>query len=102
MAIVHPGKVQINDPSVTLTGYSDTDRTRFLYTGAQFVKATLINPKATFAYVYSLSTGGPWEEYKDLNGLYALVNSEKYIPIATGAPDPTKANEVIVGTEPED
>jgi hypothetical protein len=101
MSIIHPGKLAIQDPTVTLSNYDDGDRTRFLYNGNQFIKAKLSTSRPSYAYVGSITNAGleyiGYTEYKDTNGNYVLVNDEKYIPEATGAPTATSANIIIVG-----
>jgi hypothetical protein len=100
MTVVQPGIVPTYtpNPAVTLTGYSDTDRTRFLYNGSQFVKAKLAITRPSFAYVGSKSgevSTFSYKDYKTVDGKYALVNEERYIPVATGTP--ASGNFVIVG-----
>ena len=73
MSVVHPGKVQTNNPSVTLSNYSDADRTRFLYNGTQFIKAKLVVPRASYAYVGYIYGDGEaqstlYTDYKDVSG----------------------------------
>ncbi|KKK88500.1 hypothetical protein LCGC14_2742560, partial [marine sediment metagenome] len=99
MVDVQPGKVATYDPSVTLTNYSDSGRTRFLHNGTQFVKAKLISSRATFAHVGYVSGGNDvtgYTNYVDSNGDYVLVDGSKYIPEATGGPSPGFGNYIIV------
>ncbi|MCK5020268.1 MAG: Ig-like domain-containing protein [Candidatus Peribacteraceae bacterium] len=98
MAIVQPGKVPTYapDPAVSLTNYDDSDRTRFIFNGSQFVKASLIRSVPSFVYVGLAPDGDTYKFYKTSDGKYALSNSEKYIPVATGAPASGSAESVVV------
>lgn len=108
MVTVQPGKVPTYtpDPAVSLTNYSDADRTRFLHVGSQFVKARLVASRASYAYVgyyaYSSSTlvGSQqidYTSYKTLSGDYALIDGSTSTPQATGAPLSGKGEVVVVG-----
>lgn len=102
MVTVQPGQVPTYDPSVTLTNYSDSNRTRFLYNGNQFVKARLVSSRASYAYVGSISSSlySTWTtsytNYKNMSGDYVLVDGEMYTPQATGAPPAGNAHYVII------
>lgn len=94
MTDIQPGKVPTYQPSpaVSLSGYDDSDRTRFIFNGSQFVKAALEVSEPSFAYVTSASTN-----YKTVDGKYALVNGERYIPVAYGTPGTGTWTDVRVG-----
>lgn len=108
MVTVQPGKVPTYtpDPAVSLTNYSDTDRTRLLHVGSQFVKARLVASRASYAYVgyygYSpTSLQGTqyinYTNYKTISGDYALIDGSTESPQATGAPLSGKGEVVVVG-----
>ena len=102
MVTVQPGKVPTYTPSpnVQLEDYEDSDRTRFVFNGSQYVKASLVSSKPSFAYVgYNNSSSYVmfYTEYKDSSGKYALVNGEYYIPEATGLPSSSYSNVILVG-----
>jgi len=104
MVRVQPGimPTYTPDPSVSLSGYDDSDRTRFLHTGSQFVKARLIASRASYAYCgYHLSTTSTeyitYTDYVDSNGNYVLVDGSTYIPEATGAPAANQDHIIEVG-----
>lgn len=102
MAQIQPGQVPTYEPSpsVSLTGYSDSNRTRFIFNGSQFVKAALEVSEPSFAYVSSVpmsASSCQYKNYKTTDGLYALVNGEKYIPIAYGSPTADYEGSVIIG-----
>ena len=108
MVSVQPGKVPTYtpDPEVTLTNYSDADRTRFMHVGSQFVKARLIASRASYAYVgyygHSATTllsseNIDYTQYKNLDGDYALVDGSTEAPQATGAPLAGRGEVVVVG-----
>lgn len=99
MTIVQPGQVPTYtpDPAISLTGYSDSDRTRFLFNGSQFIKARLVSSRASYAYVGASPSGTTYTQYKTSDGKYALVNGDNYIPVATGAPVDANAQTVVVG-----
>lgn len=99
MTIVQPGQVPTYtpDPEITLTGYDDSDRTRFIFNGSQFVKARLVSSRASFAYVGTSPSGTTYSKYKTSDGKYALVNGDNYVPVATGVPTDAGAQTVVVG-----
>lgn len=103
MTIVQPGKVPTYSPSpeVSLSGYTDSDRTRFLFNTSQFVKARLAVTRPSFGYVRLVGNGATsstwYINYKTLDGKYALVNGEKYVPVATGAPSTSYPHSVVIG-----
>lgn len=99
MTIVQPGQVPTYTPSpaITLSNYSDSDRTRFLFNGSQFVKARLVSSRASYAYVGTSPSGTTYTNYKTSDGKYALVNGDNYVPVATGAPTDAGAQAVLIG-----
>ncbi len=99
MTIVQPGQVPTYtpDPAVTLSSYSDADRTRFLFNGSQFIKARLAVSRASYAYVGTAPSGTTYTEYKNSSGDYVLVDGNVYVPVATGAPTAVNAQTVVVG-----
>lgn len=103
MTVIQPGKVPTYSPSpaVTMTGYDDSDRTRFLFNGSQFVKAKLVIARPSFAYVgyvnYLFEDTIAYKSYLDINGKQALVNGERYVPQATGVPASGYGSFVLVG-----
>lgn len=99
MTIVQPGRVPTYtpDPAVTLSSYSDADRTRFLFNGSQFIKARLAVSRASYAYVGTAPSGTTYTEYKNSSGEYVLVDGNVYVPVATGAPTSANAQVVVVG-----
>jgi len=98
MAIVQPGKVPTYtpDPAVSLSGYDDSDRTRLIFNGSQFVKASLIRSVPTYVYVGIAPLGTHYQSYKTSDGKYALANGERYIPVATGVPPSGYASSLLV------
>jgi len=101
MPIVQPGQVPTYEPSpaVSLSGYDDSDRTRLLFNGSQFVKARLALSRPSFGYVgYFNSALGDvisHKNYKTLAGKYALVDGDRGAPVATGVP--TYGDFILVG-----
>lgn len=101
MAIVQPGKVPTYTPgpAVSLSEYDDSDRTRLIFNGSQFVKASLVISTPTYVYLGPAPTGTAYTKYKTSSGKYALANGERYVPVATGAP-PAGAAEMVVVAYP--
>jgi hypothetical protein len=103
MSIVQPGQVPTYTPSppVTLTGYSDSDRTRFLFNGNQFVKARLDLTRPSFGYVgyydTELDETIEYKNYKTTAGKYVLVDGDRQEAQATGAPQSYKSHFIIIG-----
>ena len=105
MVTTQPGKLPTYtpDPNVNLSNYDDSDRTRFLHVGSQFVKARLEASRAYYAYVgirsgtSSTHESFPYTEYKNLDGEYALIDGDTDFPQATGAPTSGNGHVILVG-----
>lgn len=99
MTIVQPGQVPTYSPSpaITLSSYDDSDRTRFLFNGSQFIKARLVSSRPSFAYVGVYPEVTSHTEYKTSDGKFVLVDGVKYVPVASGAPTYFTSQAVVVG-----
>lgn len=103
MPIVQPGQVPTYTPSpaVSLTGYDDSDRTRFLFNGNQFVKARLALTRPEFGYVgyydTSLDETIAYKNYKTTDGKYVIVDGDVQEAQATGVPTSSLSHFLLVG-----
>jgi len=101
MPIVQPGQVPTYAPSpaVDLSGYDDSNRTRFLFNGSQFVKARLALSRPSFGYVGYMDTDFEdvisHKSYLTVGGKYALIDGDRATPVATGVP--TSGGFVLIG-----